>query len=293
MNERSSTFLLAAAAMTGFAANSLLCRAALLRAHSIDPISFTSIRLASGAIVLALIAGARSSDGGLAVAASRGSWKSAAALFLYAIAFSLAYVRLTTGTGALLLFAVVQITMIGSALRGGERMRAAQWSGFIVALTGVIILCLPGVTAPDPIGAALMTIAGIAWGTYSLRGRSSQRPLEETAGNFARALPFALLLSAGAFLLARLSTHVSVRGSLLALASGAVASGIGYTLWYAVVPRMTAMRASILQLSVPVLAAVGGIMALGEQVTPRLLLAGVVTLSGVTLALNGGARKRR
>jgi len=274
---RASTVLLALSALIGFAANSLLCRAALLRSHSIDPATFTTVRLLSGAIALAVLVRIRSSSR----VTSSGNWRSAIALFAYAIAFSLAYVRLTTGTGALQLFAVVQVTMIGGALRIGERLRPAQCLGLIIAGSGLVILCLPGVAAPDAVGAALMTCAGIAWGIYSLRGRRISNPLEETAGNFARAAPLAILAS-----LIRLgSLHGSATGVLLAVASGALASGIGYSLWYAVVPRLTATRASILQLSVPVLAAVGGVAFLGETVSLRLVMAGLTTLSGVAISV--------
>lgn len=268
--------LLTVAALIGFASNSLLCRAALLGGGRIDPATFTTVRVASGALTLLLIAAARGRR-----TTRAGNWISAAALFLYAIAFSLAYVKLTTSTGALILFGVVQLTMMTSAIVSGERPGPAQIAGLVIAFAGLVILCAPGVRAPDPIGAALMAVAGIAWGAYSLRGRRSGDPLPTTAGNFARAVPFALAVSA----IAWRGMHVTAAGALLAAASGALASGVGYTLWYAALPSLTATRASIVQLSVPVIAAAGGILILGETLSIRLLSAAAATIGGVLLAM--------
>ncbi len=259
-------------ALVGFAANSLLCRAAL-GAGEIDPASFTLIRLLSGAVALAVLT-RRGSNGG--------SWISAGALFAYAAAFSFAYVRLTTGTGALILFAVVQATVIGTAVVRGERLSAVEWLGFLVALSGLVALTAPGLTAPDPLGATLMGAAGVAWGIYTLRGRGASNPLAETAGNFLRTLIFAPLLAA-AFLVAQ--TRVGLRGCLLAAASGALASGIGYSFWYAALPHMPATRAAILQLSVPLMAGVGGIVILGESVSPRLVAAAAAIVGGLALTI--------
>jgi drug/metabolite transporter (DMT)-like permease len=274
--------LLVSLALVGFAANSLLCREALRPPSTIDAVTFATVRLLSGAITLLLIA--RFSGGGRS---ARGNWFSAAALFAYAIAFSVAYVRMTVGTGALLLFAAVQLTMVAAALRAGERLTWLQWLGFVLAIAGLIILSWRGISAPDPLAAALMAIAGVAWGIYSLRGRGSTQPLVDTAGNFARAVPLALL----ATILAFRSEHFSATGLFLAIASGALASGIGYSIWYAALPQITATSASIVQLAVPVLAAAGGIVLLGERPTVRLLLAAVTILAGVALAVLSHRRR--
>lgn len=206
------------AALIGFAANSLLCRMAL-RPGLIDAASFTGIRLLSGAVVLALLVRARGE------AMGGGGWISAVALFAYAAAFSFAYLRIEAGAGALILFGSVQITMVGWGWVRGERPRVLEWVGLAVAFGGLAVLTVPGAASPDLVGAGLMAAAGVAWGAYSLRGRSSQRPLAATAGNFARAVPAAAVLAVAA------SSHVSLQGALLAVASGAVASGIGYSLW--------------------------------------------------------------
>ncbi|MEO8033820.1 MAG: DMT family transporter [Acidobacteriota bacterium] len=282
MTPARSPVALVGLALTGFAANSLLCRVALRAPAAIDPVTFTSVRLFSGAVVLALLARVWKR-----AATPRGNWRSALALFAYATAFSIAYVRITAGIGALLLFAAVQLTMFAAGLRAGERLRLLQWLGFAMAVAGLVILSWRGVTAPDPLAAVLMASAGVAWGVYSLRGRGSTQPLADTAGNFARAVPMALVGT----VIALRSVHVSVPGLLLAIASGALASGIGYSIWYAALPRMTATSASIVQLAVPVIAAAGGIAFLGEQPTFRLMLATVTILSGVALAVF--ARRRR
>jgi drug/metabolite transporter (DMT)-like permease len=271
------TAALTLAALTGFAANSLLCRAAL-GAHRIDASSFTLVRLASGAIALALLT--RLSPG-RRPAASSGGWRAGAALFAYAIAFSFAYLRLGASVGALVLFGVVQTTMILGGLRSGERPRAMQWLGLGVAFAGLVALTLPGLTAPDPLGAGLMAIAGVAWGVYSLLGRGCANPLAATADNFMRSVPMAALAS----LLTLSLVITSPRGLALAVASGALTSGIGYSLWYAALRTLGATRAAIVQLSVPVLTALGGVALLGESVTTRLVIAGSAILAGVALAV--------
>ncbi len=277
-----SPITLVSLALAGFAANSLLCRVALRPPASIDPFTFTTIRLASGAVVLLAIAATKRGTG-----ASRGNWPSSIALFLYAIAFSVAYVRMTAGIGALILFTAVQLTMIGGGIRSGERLTPLQWLGLVLALAGLVVLTSRGVTAPDPLSAVLMSVAGVSWGVYSLRGRRSSQPLGDTAGNFARASPFAI----GATLVALPGLHASPSGTLFAAASGALASGLGYSIWYAALPRLTATRASIVQLAVPVAAAAGGIAFLGEHATMRLVVATVVILSGISLAML--TRRRR
>jgi len=248
----------------------------------IDAATFTTVRIASGALTLAMLIRLRGAGSPL----KAGNWISAGALFVYAIAFSLAYLRLRTGAGALILFGVVQLTMISAGLRAGERLRPLQWAGLVLALAGLAGLSWPGLTAPDPVGGLLMALAGMAWGIYSLRGRRSSRPLVDTAGNFVRAVPFAAVVSLSAIATA----HAGLRGILLAVASGALASGAGYSIWYSVLPRLSATRAAVVQLSVPVLAAAGGVLFLTEPVTPRLLLTGAAILAGVLLAIAGSTR---
>jgi drug/metabolite transporter (DMT)-like permease len=277
------TAALTAAAMLAFAANSLLCRAALVGEYA-DAASFTTLRLASGALALGALSRARGST----APSARVAWLSALALFGYAIAFSLAYLRIPAGTGALLLFAAVQLTMIGAGLWGGERPRALEWAGLAVSLAGLVVLTRPGLSRPDPTGAALMLGAGAAWGVYSLRGRGAADAVAANASSFARAVPLALATSAAFGLLA--ATRLTPAGVLLAVASGAVTSGLGYAVWYAALRGLTATRAAIVQLSVPPLAALGGVLVLGEQVSLRLVLASVLILGGIALAIAGHRR---
>ncbi|MDI1445711.1 DMT family transporter [Polyangium sp. 6x1] len=271
--------LLVSLALLGFAGNSLLCRAALSGgAALVDPATFTSVRLASGAATLALLLLARGARPG------QGTFGSAFALFAYAAGFSLAYVRIGAGVGALVLFGCVQTTMLGAGLLYGERPSASGWIGLSLALGGLLVLAAPGATAPDPVGALLMAAAGVAWGIYSLRGRSAKRPLSATADNFARAIPLTLALSLGSAFFLEVP-RISPRGLLLAVASGALASGVGYSLWYAALPRLSALRASVVQLLVPVLATAGSVLFLGEQLTARIVVAGAMLATGVLLAL--------
>ena len=271
------TLGLMSAALVGFAANSLLCRAALA-SRSIDAGSFTLVRLSAGAVALAVIARARGPRGSAGT-----SFVPAAALFVYAMTFSLAYLRLATGTGALILFGAVQLTMIAAGLRAGERPRPAVWFGALVALGGLVALTFPGLASPDPLGASLMGLAGIAWGVYSLRGRGAPDPLAMTARNFALATPFAGL----AWIVSETMgiAHADLRGAVLAIASGALASGVGYSLWYAALRGLTATRAAVVQLSVPVLAALSAVAFLGEPISARLALAGAAILGGVAVVL--------
>jgi drug/metabolite transporter (DMT)-like permease len=266
-------------AMVAFAGNSLLCRVAL-RHTSIDAASFATVRLSSGAALLWLVARRGSGTGS-------GNWGSAFALFAYAAGFSFAYVSLTAATGALLLFGAVQATMIGHGIRAGERLRGLQLCGFALALGGLAFLLLPGLSAPPLLGSLLMLGAGVAWGVYSLRGRGSGAPIRVTAGNFLRAVPFAAALSLAT--LGRASLDGA--GLLYAIASGAVASGIGYAMWYTALPALKATTAATVQLSVPVIAALAGIVFLGEALTPRLVLASVAILGGIALVV-GVARSR-
>jgi drug/metabolite transporter (DMT)-like permease len=262
-------------AMIAFAGNSLLCRVAL-KETGIDPASFTSIRLLSGALVLWLFV--RMSRRAHAAA---GNWLSALALFVYAAGFSYAYLSLTAATGALLLFGAVQITMIGRGIWAGERLRGWQLAGFVLALGGLLGLLMPGLSAPPLTGSILMLGAGIAWGVYSLRGKGAGDPAVVTAGNFLRAVPIA----AGLSLLMYGSATVDSAGLGYAVASGAITSGIGYAIWYTVLPQLKAMHAATVQLSVPVIAAIGGILFLGEHITLRLVLASIAILGGIVLVI--------
>ena len=272
---RPRVFILTLLAMLAFAGNSLLCRAAFTSSQ-IDAASFTSIRIAAGALALGLIVRLR--GGGQAPA---GSWPSALALFAYAAAFSFAYLSLSAATGALLLFGAVQATMIGVGLWRGERLRPWQALGLVCALGGLIGLLLPGLSAPPLQGAGLMLMAGIAWGVYSLRGKGSGDPLRVTAGNFLRAVVFATALSIAMIPWASLDAA----GIGYVIASGAVTSGIGYAIWYTALPGLKATSAATVQLSVPVITAVGGIALLGEAATLRLLLASLAILGGITLVI--------
>jgi drug/metabolite transporter (DMT)-like permease len=277
------TAALTATALVAFAGNSLLCRAALAGHHA-DAASFTTLRLASGALTLGLLARSQQKP----AVPSRFAWGSAAALFAYAIGFSLSYLRIPTGSGALLLFGAVQITMIGAGFRGGERPRAMEWVGLALSLAGLVLLTRPGLARPDLLGALLMLGAGVAWGVYSLRGRRGGDPVALNAASFVRAVPLALGASALAFALD--ATHLDVRGALLAIASGALASGLGYAVWYAALRGLTRTRAAMVQLVVPPLAALGGVVALGEQFSSRLVVASALVLGGIALAVLGARR---
>lgn len=266
---------LTALAMLAFAGNSLLCRIALAN-HAMDAASFTTLRLASGALVLWLLVRGRDGAGVRA-----GNWGSALALFAYAAGFSLAYLELTAATGALLLFGAVQVTMIGFALMRGERLGWGQWLGVATALGGLVGLLWPGLSAPPPIAAVWMLSAGVAWGVYSLRGRGAGDPVRVTAGNFLRAVPLAIGLN----LLLREQFAVTAIGAVCAMASGALASGLGYAIWYRVLPQLRASAAATVQLSVPLLAALGGVSFLGELPSVRLGCAALAILGGVTLVL--------
>lgn len=265
-------------ALVAFAFNSILCRLALRNA-AVDPASFTSVRLISGAVTLITLSYFLSKGGN----AKRGNWLSAFLLFAYAICFSFAYISLTAGTGALILFGCVQLTMIATALSRGERPRMLEWIGLAAALGGLVYLVFPGLSSPPPVSSALMAAAGIAWGFYTLRGKGSGDPLADTTGNFIRAVPMVILISIPIIS----QMHLSGRGLLLAVLSGAVASGVGYTIWYAALKDLTATRAAIVQLAVPVIAAIGGVLFLAETATMRLWVAGALVLGGIALTILG------
>ncbi|CAO3362267.1 Permease of the drug/metabolite transporter (DMT) superfamily [Azospirillum palustre] len=277
--------LLTLLAMLAFAANSILCRLALTQT-AIDPAGFTLVRIASGAASLWLIARATGH-----AKAGAGSWRGAAALLAYAAAFSLAYLTMTAGTGALLLFGAVQATMILVGLYRGERLVLLQWGGLALALGGLALLLAPGLSAPDPLGALLMLVAGAAWGIYSLLGRASRDPIATTAGNFLRAAPMAAVLAALAGPLSGGGLRWDQGGLLYAVLSGALASGVGYSIWYAALPALTAARAASVQLSVPVITALVAVLALGERITPVLALSSVAVLGGIALVILGKSRR--
>jgi drug/metabolite transporter (DMT)-like permease len=267
--------LLTLLAMIAFANNSVLCRAAL-RDTTIDPASFTFVRIFSGAVALWLILNLRKST-----SSREGNWISALALFVYAAAFSFAYVDLSAGTGALLLFGAVQATMILWGFRKGERLDAIQVAGLVVALIGLVVLVFPGISAPPLIGSGLMLSAGVAWGIYSLRGRSAAKAIAVTTGNFLRAVPFAALISV--IMLPKM--HFDSLGTIYAVISGAITSGIGYVIWYAALSDLKAASAATVQLSVPVLAATGGILLLSEPITLRYVIASTAVLGGVAMVV--------
>jgi len=277
------TTVLTAVAMLAFAANSLLCRLALQRGE-IDPVSFAGVRLVSGAIMLAVIVRFRSGRR----APGHADWLAAAMLFAYVAFFSFAYLTLSAGTGALILFGAVQLTMFSVGLRSGEKFGPLAWLGLALAVAGLVYLVSPGIAAPPLVGAALMAIAGVAWGVYSLRGRGVADPLAATAGNFARAAPLALLMSA--FFIINARAYANEAGVALAIASGALTSGIGYVIWYAALRKLTATRAATVQLSVPLIAAFGGVAFLSEAITPRLAAACATILGGIAMVLTSKSR---
>jgi drug/metabolite transporter (DMT)-like permease len=277
-------FILTLLAMIAFASNSLLCRLAL-KQTAIDAASFTLIRIASGAVVLWLILRMRQ---GVDRASLQGNWLSAFALFAYAGAFSFAYITLSAATGALLLFGAVQATMILWGLHKGEPFHLRQLCGFVIALAGLVALLLPGLSAPPLGGAMLMLGAGVAWGIYSLRGRGTSDAISATAGNFLRAVPFAVVLI-NTFIP---GIRVDAAGITYALLSGAIASGLGYVIWYSALPSLKAASAATVQLSVPVLTAAGGILLLGESLTVRFILASIAVLGGIALVVIARAETR-
>jgi len=270
-----NTAFLTAIALVAFAANSVLCRLALGQ-DLIDAASFTSVRVISGATVLALIVLIRQQK-----VRMKPDWRPGLALFIYMVFFSFAYVSLGVGTGALIAFGAVQLTMFAVALHGGEHFSLRSWFGLAIAIAGLVYLVAPGVTAPDPMGAALMVVAGVAWGCYSLLGRSVSDPTQATAYNFLFSVPFVVLTS----LLFIEDLKISMAGVSLAVASGAIASGLGYVIWYAALRGHTATSAATVQLSAPVIAALGGVLLLAEDLTLRLAFASIATLGGVAIVL--------
>ena len=279
--------LCTALALLAFAGNSILCKLALGNA-AIDAASFTSIRLASGIamLLLLLLATQRKvliSALKLESTASTGSWCAALLLFIYAIAFSYGYITLDTGIGALILFGAVQVTMILASVLTGNKLHYSEWAGLSIAFAGFIYLVLPSLSTPSLSGFILMTVSGIAWAGYTLMGRGSKNPLSDTCFNFLRTLPLLLILVASTVDHAQMTSE----GVLLAVLSGALASGVGYTLWYIALGSLTAVQAGVLQLLVPVIATIGGVILLNESVTLRLLVSTALVLGGILLVIVG------
>jgi len=263
--------------LIAFAANSVLCRMALGE-NTIDAYSFTVIRLLSGAFVLFVILKINHKKNRSPV---KGSWSAGSMLFLYAVTFSIAYTTLDSGTGAIILFGAVQITMILLSIISGYRLHIIEWIGVLGAFTGFVYLVLPGATSPSVIGFSLMTIAGIAWGVYTLKGRESVNPFMDTAHNFLRTIPFVMVLA----ILTIRDTHYTTEGILLALSSGSIASGIGYTIWYKALRGLSSTQAAVVQLLVPVIVALGGVTFLNEKITLRLTLSAIMILGGILMVV--------
>jgi len=275
------TAVFTALALVAFAGNSLLCRMALGQG-TIDAASFSTIRIIAGAICLWLITVVTRRGS----VWTQGSWVSAVILFVYAIPFSYAYGLLTAGTGALILFGTVQVTMIGGALVEGERPRARQWIGLLVAIGGLVNLLFPGIASPSPIGAGLMAIAGVAWALYSIQGRGAVDPVAQNGGNFVLTLPMLLIVS----VLALKLQHVETSGAILAILSGAVTTGLGYAVWYSALRGLTATRAALVQLLVPVITVTGGVLFLREPLSSRVVLSAAIVIGGIALALTANER---
>jgi drug/metabolite transporter (DMT)-like permease len=273
------TILFTGFTLIAFAANSVLCRLALGE-KTIDASSFTVIRLLSGAIVLLIILKMNKIKNSSPI---KGNWFASLMLFLYAVTFSFAYITLDTGTGAIILFGSVQITMILLSLISGNRLLITEWIGVSIAFIGFIYLVSPGVTSPSIMGFSFMTVAGIAWGIYTLKGRDSLNPLMDTANNFFRTIPFVMFLA----VIAIQSTYYTTEGILLAALSGGIASGIGYTIWYVALGGLSAIQAAVVQLLVPVIAALGGVIFLSEKITLRLTLSGIMILGGILMVVWG------
>ena len=264
-------------ALIAFASNSIICRLAL-RGETIDAGSFTVFRLLSGAAALWIIlvlSGYRKKP------EYEGSWTSASMLFLYAIAFSFAYIELDAGIGALILFGVVQVTMLLAGLIKGERSHPVQWAGVVIAFTGLLYLVSPGLTAPPVMSSGLMAVAGVAWGVYSLRGRGNKHPAAVTTDNFIRTIPFVFITG----LLIIPHINLTTAGFTWAVISGAITSGLGYIIWYAALRGLTRTRAAVIQLMVPVIAALGGVLLLSESINLRLILSAILTLGGIALVV--------
>ena len=275
------TILFTGLALIAFAANSVLCRLAL-GGSAIDASTFTIVRLLSGVIVLTVILNISKINSNSSPS-TKGSWPASIALFLYAFTFSFAYVTLETATGALILFGSVQITMILLTIFSGNRLHISEWVGMAIAFAGFVYLVLPGVTTPSVIGFFLMTVSGIAWGVYTLKGRGSKSPIMDTAYNFLRTVPFVIILA----IITMKYAHYSTEGILLAALSGGIASGIGYMIWYIALSGLSVTQAAVLQLLVPVIAAFGGIIFVSESISLRLAVSSTMILGGILMVVLG------
>jgi drug/metabolite transporter (DMT)-like permease len=275
----SKTVVFTGLALLAFAANSVFCRLALGEG-SIDAASFTVVRLLSGVVVLFVLVKVRQDKKGQS---SAGSWSASLMLFLYALTFSFAYITLDTGTGALILFGWVQITMILLSLFSGNRLHISEWAGIVVAFMGFVYLMLPDVTTPSAKGFSLMTVAGISWGIYTVKGRGSKNPVVDTAYNFSRTIPFLLVLT----VVGLNDSHFSSRGILLGVLSGGIASGIGYAIWYTALGGLSVTQAAVVQSLVPVVAAVGGVILMSEALPPRLVFSATMILGGILMVILG------
>lgn len=276
------TSLLSGLALMAFAANSVLCRLAL-GTGSIDPASFTNLRMISGAMVLFIILIFQKSEKSEKGATSKGSWFASLALFAYAVTFSYAYLSVDTGTGALILFGTVQIAMIVISIISGERLHITEWCGAVIAFTGFVYLILPSVSSPSISGFLLMVIAGVSWALYTIFGRNSKNPLMDTTYNFIRTLPFIAIF----FIITIKDINFTSEGLILALLSGGLTSGIGYTIWYIALKGLTATQAAVIQLFVPVIAAIGGVLFVAELMTLRLIISTCVVLGGILMVVLG------
>ncbi|MFT4712971.1 MAG: drug/metabolite transporter (DMT)-like permease [Candidatus Azotimanducaceae bacterium] len=275
--------MLTTLAMIAFAANSVLCRMSL-GANLIDAASFSSIRLISGTAGLLFIIVVR--DRALKLTQPRPP--TILALAIYMVCFSFAYHSLSAGSGALLLFGFVQLTMLGTAIYRGERLSPFGWTGLAIAFSGLVYLMLPGVEAPSPIYSVFMAVAGLAWGIYSILGADGSDATTSTATNFLYATPLALLVS-----VVQIDVMIITwQGVLLSIASGAITSGVGYAIWYTALKHIKAISAAIIQLSVPALATFGGVLFLAEALTFRIILATVLTIGGISLVLTIPAKQR-
>lgn len=272
-------FILVSLAMLAFAGNSVFARLGLDGTSTIDPASYTLIRLISGAIVLTILVSWRNKS--VKKITAGGNWISALALFGYASAFSYAYVVLETGIGALILFTCVQAGMIGWGIIKGDRPIALEWVGLIIAFGAFVWLVSPGLLAPDPFAAFLMLVSGISWAVYSTRGKSVTDALGATTGNFILSIPFAIVLLVA--LLAQV--NIDTFGALMAIGSGVITSAIGYAIWYMALPNISQTQAAIVQLTVPVIAGVGGTLFSGEVWTLRFAIAATLILGGVAIAI--------
>ena len=275
------TLLFTCFALIAFAGNSILCRYAL-KGDEIDATSFTVLRLLSGAVLLITLVAFKSKQ---RINWTGGSWLTSFALFLYAITFSYAYISLNTGVGALILFGAVQVTMVLMSLIKGKMLTISEWFGLIIAFSGLAYLLLPSASAPSLHGFLLMLISGVAWGFYTLAGKGAGNPLLQTANNFLRTIPFIFILAILFAVFKSDNLIITVNGTLLAITSGAVTSGLGYALWYQALNGLSITQAAILQLTVPIIAAFGGILFLAEEITMQLIISALLVLGGIFVSL--------